>query len=40
MDIWAKVGQIDRMKIIAEKQKRHKGKSENGRGVVTTASPS
>ena len=40
MDIWTKVGQIDRMTILAEKQKRHKGKSEKGRGVATTANPS
>ena len=40
MDIWTKVGQIDRMTILAEKQKRHEGKSEGrggGGGVATTA---
>ena len=43
MDIWTKVGQIDRTIILVEKQKRHEGKSEKGGGgedVATTANPS
>ena len=34
MDIWTKVGQTDRMTILAEKQKRHEGKSERGGGAL------